>query len=191
MADDNNSEEYELIPEKEISELKEELKRIKEFEVQPTKKLSVNFAELNVKIDRLLAIFEEAFRELKVEEGGLTFQEKMKPLIERMDKVLEQNSQIAQGMVALNDVVSELKERIEVAGTMPVSNAPPPEPQEIMIPARSQEIAQPPEMPMLPSGPMPFGPPGREPLPGMLPPLPRGVPPPPPPAPPRRRGFFG
>lgn len=189
---ENNSEEYELVPEKEIEELKEELKRIKEFEVQPTKKLSVNFAELNIKIDRLLAIFEEALKELKVEEGGLTFQEKMKPLIERMDRLLEQQSQIAQGMVAVNDIVAELKERIEVAGTTPVSREAPTEmAREVKIPAQSQEIAPPPGPPPLPSGPMPAGPPAHEPLPGMLPPLPRGMPPPPPPAPPKKRGFFG
>ena len=168
MADDSS--EYELVPEKEIIELKDELKRIKELDVQPANKFGVGIAELTVKIDRLLAIFEDAFRELRLEQGGVSFQEKMQPLIERMDKTLEQNSQIAEAMVALNDNLNEVKQKVDGGA------------QRQPIP-QQQTFAQP-----LPRAIPQFQqsmPPRPPQLPGMLPPL--GMPPPPQPP---KKGMF-
>ncbi len=165
-----DSSDYELVPEKEIVELKEELRRIKELDVQPANKFGVGIAELSVKIDRLIAIFEDAFHELHLEQGGLSFQDKMQPLVERMDKILEQNSQIAEAMVALNDGMTEVKQKIN--GDM-------------LRPLAQNMQAQ----PMLRSGPQfvqPMMLRAPQPLPGMLPPL---APLPPPPLPPRK-GMF-
>ncbi len=102
--------EYEILPQKEISELKEELRKLKEFEITPSKKLGVQLVELNAKIDKLLSIFEEATTALQIEEGGLSFKEKMHPVIEKMNRILEQNSEIAQGIVAVADLVKDLRE---------------------------------------------------------------------------------
>ncbi|MEK6959649.1 MAG: hypothetical protein AABX47_00610 [Nanoarchaeota archaeon] len=109
---ESDSEVYELLPHKDILELKEELKNLK---AKPTEKnLTISMVELSTKLDRLIEIFEDAQEELKVEEGaGLSWQEKMKPLLERMDKVLEQNSEIARGLVGLSDQMNEFKETIE------------------------------------------------------------------------------
>ena len=101
----HESEEYELLPHKEIEGLREELQKLKEFEITPTKKLRVSLVELNHKLDKLLKIFDEARHEIRTEEIGLGFKEKMKPIIEKMDKVLEQQADIAEGMVALADIV--------------------------------------------------------------------------------------
>ena len=98
-------EEYELLPHREIEELKEELHKLKEFEITPTKKLRVSLVELNQKLDKLLKIFDEARHEIRTEEVGLGFKEKMKPFLEKMDKLLEQQADIAEGMVALADIV--------------------------------------------------------------------------------------
>jgi hypothetical protein len=118
MADDatpNHTEgdEYELVPYKEIQDLKEELKKLKDVPIPSSKKLQVSMDDLASKIDRMTAIFEEAGHEIKTEEGGLTFQEKMKPLFEKMNKVLEQNSEIAKGIVAVADLINELKSRLD------------------------------------------------------------------------------
>jgi len=111
MADKTVQEdEYELLPHREIEELKEELAKLKEFEVAPSKRLQVSLLELNTKLDKLLTIFEDATHEMRIEEGGLSFSEKMKPLLEKMNKVLEQNSEIASGILALADMVKEMKE---------------------------------------------------------------------------------
>jgi len=80
-------EQYELVPYKEIQDLKHELSKLKEIPIPTTKKLQVSIDELAMKLDRLTAIFEEAGHEIKTEEGGLTFQEKMKPLFEKMNKL--------------------------------------------------------------------------------------------------------
>ncbi len=101
-------EDYELLPHRDIVELREELRKLR---VQPSEKtLQISMVELATKIDRLIDIFEEAKEMIKVEEGALTFQEKIRPLIMRVEKVLEQNSQIAEGVVAIADMVNELKE---------------------------------------------------------------------------------
>ncbi|MEK6849563.1 MAG: hypothetical protein AABY01_03260 [Nanoarchaeota archaeon] len=113
-AEDN----YELVPYKEIQDLKEELKRLKDVPIPSTKKLQVTMDDLAAKMDRLTAIFEEAGHEIKTEEGGLSFQEKMKPLLEKMNKILEQNSEIAKGIVAVADLVNDLKGNMEEGFTV-------------------------------------------------------------------------
>lgn len=158
--------EYEILPHKEIEELKEELRKLKQFEVTPTKKMQITMTELNSKLDRLLMIFEEASTALHVEEGGLGFKEQIRPVIERLNKILQQNSEIAQGIVAVADMMRETKARPERPETMP----PPP--------ATSFG-------PPTPPGPAPGTPPP------LLPRTPPGTPPPerPPTPPPRRRRF--
>ena len=94
-------EEYELLPHKEIEDLKDELAKLKEFEIAPSKKLQLSLLELNNKLDKMVTIFEDASHEMKIEEGGLSFTDKMKPLLEKMNKILEQNSEIASGILAL------------------------------------------------------------------------------------------
>ncbi|MBW2969671.1 hypothetical protein KY319_00955 [Candidatus Woesearchaeota archaeon] len=170
MAEDEiptSEEEYELLPHKEIEELKDELAKLKEFEIAPSKKLQVSLLELDTKLDKLITIFEDAMHELRIEEGGLSFTEKMKPLLEKMNKILEQNSEIASGILALADMVKEIKEKPKTEFEAP-----------------KLEPTMPAEIPMPP---MP-GPPGKAPP---LPPMPPGVPPgaPLPPMPPKKRTF--
>ncbi len=174
MADDkaryvsSEGDDYEILPQKEIQELKEELRKLKEFEITPSKKMQVSLVELNTKLDKLLSIFEEAMTALQVEEGGMSFKDKMRPVLERMNKVLEQNSEIAQGIVAVADLVKDLREDLGKGVTVKESmiEAPQPAPMPFtpqMMPAPERT------MPQL--------------MPGMMPP---GMPPPPPP---RRRRF--
>jgi hypothetical protein len=173
MADDENpqtapgeEEEYELLPHKEIEDLKEELSKLKEFEIAPSKRLQVSLLELNTKLDRLMMIFEDATHELRVEEGGLSFTEKMKPLLEKMNKILEQNSEIASGILALADMVKELKEARPEEMSRPAYEVREEAPAPMMAP-RPAGMMAPPRAP--PVGMMPPGVP-----PGMpLPPLPR------------------
>lgn len=109
MAEEFDNEEFELLPHKEIIELREELKRMKESEINPTKKFSVGVSELNSKIDKLISIFEEAGQQMTQIEGGATFEEKMAPVNEKLNKILEQNGEIASALVALADMMNELK----------------------------------------------------------------------------------
>ncbi len=157
--------EYELLPHKEIEELKEELAKLKEFEIAPSKKLHVSLLELNTKLDKLITIFEDASHEMRVEEGGLSFTEKMKPLLEKMGKILEQNSEIASGILALADMIKEMKgERAEPAHEEP----------EIPTPLETPAFAmpQPAAPPAITAPPRPAPPVGAMPPAGGLPPLP-------------------
>ncbi len=158
MADEAPEDEYELLPHKEIEDLKDELAKLKEFEIAPSKKLQVSLLELNTKLDKLLTIFEDATHEMNVEEGGLSFTEKMRPLLEKMNKILEQNSEIASGILALADMVKELKEgktpeviREQPIFTMPEMPMQPP----MMAPApRTMPMMAPRAPPMPPMPPM-------------------------------------
>ncbi len=102
MADEDD---YELLPHKEIDELKQELARLKDFEVTPSKKLQVSIIELNQKLDKLITIFEDAAHEMRAEESSLSFAEKMQPLLDKMNKILDQNAEIASGILAVADML--------------------------------------------------------------------------------------
>ena len=171
MADEEPIEgEYELIPHKEIRELKEELQKLREFPAGPGTKLQISLDELSKKTDRMIEIFDEAFHEITTEEGGLSFKEKMQPLTDKMNKVLEQNAEIASGIVALADIMTELKGQLGHVQPKPIMRPP--------IPTNTG-----PSMPTTNGPPMIPRPPG-VPTHGFPrppgPPRPQGMPPPPP-----------
>lgn len=119
LSSDNYSDEgedYEVLPEKEVKDLREELKKMRTFEQTPSKTMQVSMNDLNAKLDKLLAVFDEASKDIKIEEGGLSFQEKMKPLVEKMNKILEQNSEIAEGIVAIADLIRDFRSDLETKG---------------------------------------------------------------------------
>lgn len=180
VSNKNEPEEYELLPHKEIEELKEELHKLKEFEITPTKKLRVSLVELNQKLDKLLKIFDEARHEIRSEEIGLGFKEKMKPIIEKMDKLLEQQADIAEGMVALADIVKEKKKEAVPSFNRPGLNIKQGLPESGSMPPRP---ALPGTMPPRPQAPMP-GPSNLPPRPPAKPSSQRV-----PPAPPRKKRF--
>lgn len=105
------SDEYEILPHNEIHELREQLMRLKERPTERTLQLAM--AESSAKMDRLINIFEEALTMIKVEEGSLSFTEKLRPLMEKMDKILEQNSEIAAGLVGIHDIMVDVKEQVD------------------------------------------------------------------------------
>ena len=108
---DDGSDEYEILPHKELHELRDQLMRLKERPTEKTMQLAM--AELVAKMDRLISIFDESLTMIKVDEGSLSFTEKLRPLMEKLDKVLEQNSEIAQGIVELHDGIIDIKESLE------------------------------------------------------------------------------
>jgi len=164
---------YELLPHKEIMELREQLQQLKN---KPTERnLQVAMVELSAKLDKMVDIFEEARHEIKIEEGGLTFQERMRPMMNRMEKILEQNSQIAEGIVAVADLIGEIKDGVVGGSASPAPETAPPMPE-------GPSMASP--MPPMPGPTPPLPPP-----PGAG--APAGMPPPPPmPPPPKKKGLF-
>ncbi len=211
-------EEYELLPHKEIIELREELRKVRSLPSGAGKHAEASYEVLTSKMDRLVDIFEEAEKTVSVEEGAATWKDKMAPFVEKMNKILEQNSEIAEGIVALADIMNEIKDKLEVGviykakeaevHTRPIPTPPRAAPMPPMGAPRPQGPMPPPGM-MAKPGPMPVParpgapmPPPSGAMPGMPPPLPRpGAPMPPPgapmpgpmPAPPaqKKRGLFG
>ena len=116
MPDDTAEENYELLPHKEIEDLKKELESLKEMDITPTKKLHISIIELNRNIGKLLDIFEEAIHEIKVEEGGLSFSDKIKPLATRLDKMEKNIEAIAD--VLSNVIAPSLSDLQEKSGGM-------------------------------------------------------------------------
>ncbi|MBW3001543.1 hypothetical protein KY338_00095 [Candidatus Woesearchaeota archaeon] len=180
------TEEYELLPHREIEDLKEELRKLKEFEITPTKKLRISLIELNKKLDKLLQIFDEARHDIRTEEIGLGFKEKMKPLMEKMETLQEQQADIAEGMVALADIVKGMKK--EKKPELEPPGMPPGMPPRPVGPPSS--TMGPPRPSGMPPGAPPRPPAGPPPRPGApMPPRPGMPPPRTPPKPPRKKRF--
>ncbi|MBI4141987.1 hypothetical protein HY484_03625 [Candidatus Woesearchaeota archaeon] len=126
VMDFDDGEDYEVLPESEVKGLRDELRKARKFDLSPSKELHISVNELNAKLDKLIGIFDEASRDLKIEEGGLTFHEKMRPLAEKMNKILEQNAEIAEGIVAIADIVKEFKDELETKGVLVAEKPAPP-----------------------------------------------------------------
>jgi hypothetical protein len=186
IVDEPVEEEYELLPHKEIIELKDELRRLKSVPTGAGKEVALG--ELAEKIDKLLDIFTEAMHQMRIEEGGVSFKEKMQPFTEKMNKILEQNSEIAEGIVALADIMNEVKSTVEEKLKVPKIGMP----SHVVRPKPSSfpGIGPAPGMPPMPGGPglrpMPSGAPPVPPLPSAG--GPAGMPPIPPP--PKKKGLF-
>ena len=119
MVDQGSEDEYELLPHREIEELKAELSKLKDFDIAPTKKLQVSLLELNAKIDKLITIFEDASHELRAEESSMSFAEKMQPLVERVNKIMDQNAELASGILAIADLLKEKDKELPVPPELP------------------------------------------------------------------------
>ncbi len=177
--------EYELLPRDEVKKIKAELETIKSGPAGSTssaKALVGSMTELNSSMNKMLEIFKTASSEIKRgEDEAELISKRLDPFLERLDKVIDQNEKIAEGIVAIADMVKEMKE----------SNKGPEMP---VLPPLDR---QPPRFPE----PDPFGPPpgGPQPSGPMMPPPqqppPQGAPPPtmPPPGPmsDEKKGLFG
>jgi len=134
-------------------------------------------------LERMFKIFEVAATDIEEERiAEKSFEDKIQPLLNKMEDLEQQNKDIAEGLLALADVVKEnsqknsLKHRIE---TYPTRTEP-----------RMENKVELDNLPSMEKPPMPA--PAAEPKPlGDLPPLPgQGVPPPMPPPPPEKKGLF-
>lgn len=184
MPDDADEEDYEILPEKEIKELKDELKKLKQGEVTPSKQFHISMIELSRRVDRLTDIFDEALKAIKEEEGGLSLSERLRPLNEKLQKIHEQQLDIAEGVVTLADMIKDMKRKMGAQFEGEELQQPP------KLALGFSELPTPPPLPRSPppfSPPSQFGPPPRPPQ-QWTPRPPAELPPPPPP--PRRKGLF-
>jgi|TARA_B100001971_G_C18164447_1_gene523341 hypothetical protein len=103
-----NEEGYEIMPYKEIVQLKKQITDLQKQVGDPNSKdLLVSMDKLTKTMDSMLKLFAQAADEMKLEEkteSELT--EKIEPLMEKIRGMEHQNKTIAEGMVAIADMVN-------------------------------------------------------------------------------------
>ncbi|MBI2576902.1 hypothetical protein HYV84_06820 [Candidatus Woesearchaeota archaeon] len=102
---------YEIMPYKEVVELKNQIAELQQKVGDPNAKdLLVSMQNLTKTMDSMLKLFSAAAEEMKLEEKTESeLHEKLSPLIEKVEKLEEQNRTIAEGMVAIADMVKEMR----------------------------------------------------------------------------------
>lgn len=108
MVDD-----FEIVPEKEVSNLKKEISKLKQDPLGQSEagsKLYTTMDNLNESMNNMLNLFKIAADGMQNEEKEEVFlAEKIKPLFEKVDKVIDQNEKIAKALVAIADMIDDLK----------------------------------------------------------------------------------
>ncbi len=101
-------EEEEFAPYKDISELKKELEGMKPRRDVSTKELYDVVSKLADTISGMLEVFGAAADQMRLEEKGYEAEfRKHEMIISKLDKILDQNKTIAEGMVAVVEMVKQ------------------------------------------------------------------------------------
>ena len=104
-------EEYELVPEKEVEDLKKDIDEIKKnpFGSSPSAKELVRaIKDLNDSVNHLIGLFRDAADAMKLEEKeSEAIGKKLAPMLQKMDSLIDQNEKIARGIVGVADMVRE------------------------------------------------------------------------------------
>ncbi|MBN4049131.1 hypothetical protein JYT91_00770 [archaeon AH-315-M20] len=97
---------YDLLPHHEIEELKRQVEELKTRSDKSSSREIVNSLEqLTKSMDAMLRLFTDAARGVKGEEKEHSI------IVERLDAVIDQNKTIAEGMVAVSDMVKDFVEK--------------------------------------------------------------------------------
>ena len=169
-------EDFDLVPYKDISELKRELEGMKGRKDVPAADICSAVQKLTQTITDMLEVFGAATEQMKLDEREYESEaKKHEMIISKLDKLIEQNRTIAEGMVAIVEMVKEkiiapTKEREEMFKPQREESLfkPRPEPRPFMRPEwqprpepvqRTQPILATPQMasPMPPMPPPDFG----------------------------------
>lgn len=154
---------YEIMPYKEIAELKRQIQELKSN--TGSDKLLNSINNLTEKMDSLIELFRTAADEMKLEEKDEHFvAKKIEPLIDKLDEIIDQNKTIAEGMVSVAEMV---KEHTGKAMERPIQQAPRAfKPQPIAQPEFGPDFERNTPEPIFPGMP----PPANMPFPGNIPP---------------------
>ena len=108
----NDEEEYTIMPQKSMENLKKELDDLKKKtaggDIVVSKELLYSVDNLSKSINGMMELFKIASEEMKLEEREKdVVSEKLDPLSQKLDSLIEQNQKIAKGIVAVADMVRE------------------------------------------------------------------------------------
>jgi hypothetical protein len=147
------ADEYEIMPHKEILEIKKELEKMR---ASPKGSLDGSLNRLSDSIDSLMGLFKNASEDIKMEQhDDKLLLEKIEPLFAKLEMVIEQNEKIAKGIVAIADMIKRQEEpeapkfepRPEFAPTEPRPEFRPPEQQRFPGPERFADFPPRTDMP--------------------------------------------
>ena len=145
MADE---EEYELLPRHEIENLKKDLERLKKHplgEIPEGENILEAINNLNTNIKKLVDLFTKT-------ESDLASQYSDSNAIDNINIIKQQNEQIAHGIVAVADLVREIKEETKPLSQEPKIPIPQPN-QNTSFPSEQGMLRQQPFMPQAPNQP--------------------------------------
>jgi hypothetical protein len=156
--DDNNGD-YELTPHKKLAMLERAISDLKSKKLTPEEqassdKLLNSMKQLDTSIGSLVEMFQTAAESMGLEEKESEAVNKaLKPVMDKLDLLIEQNQKIAKGVVAVADMVTDeiprLRDEIKRLSMM---SQPRFVPQPVPVPVRTFEAPRP-EMPSrMPTG---------------------------------------
>ena len=115
MAD---KEPFEIVPKKEVEDLKKDVEELKENPLGSSSsgnELISSVGRLTQSMDNMFELFKVANKEIKEEASTLEFIKKITPLFDnlnkKLDKLTEQHDRIAEGVVAVAEMVKEIKDK--------------------------------------------------------------------------------
>ncbi len=183
---EETGEEYQLVPHARVRELE---KQVRELKADPIGSSSSGTAMkesidgLSKSMTGMVNLFKDAADSMKMEEKESDIiVQKINPLTEKVDTLIEQNKKIAKGILAVADMVQEFieKQKSEPAA-QPIQLPPGPAPPTMAPRPMAPQQGYAPQRMAPPRGAPPMG----MPPPAMIPPPPGG------PQPPRKKGLFG
>lgn len=119
---------YELMPLDEIKRLKDEISELKkEKHYAPSFVVAKSLDRLANSLEGLFKIFEVAATDIEQDNTSkLSFEEKISPIIAKLEMLESQNKDIAEGMLALADIVKKLDEKRSSKDVVPYGMPPRP-----------------------------------------------------------------
>lgn len=99
---------YGVMPQSEISDLRKQMKKLQEGDSLDSNQLLQSMNNLTKGMDSMLQLFKTAAEEMKLEEiEEKALSREVQPMMDRLNEIIEQNKVIAEGMIALADLVKE------------------------------------------------------------------------------------
>ncbi len=156
--DDDDS--YDILPHRQINELKRQIDELKAKQDRSSPKELVSAMDSLAKtIDSLMNLFQQASQDLKYqlkEEGLASGKDSVH---EKLDRIIDQNTIIANGMVAVSNMVKEFARQKKPMQQQRPNNFPPRQPGfQQQMPQMNQNMQQnpsmfnsPPQMPQMPA----------------------------------------
>lgn len=107
------SEEYEILPHKEIQRLRSQLNDVR-GNVSPESNLQSSIDRLARSMNSMMSLFRAAEEDLKIEEHDTdSFQKQIGPMMARLDQISDQNEKIAEGIISLVELLKNNEIKME------------------------------------------------------------------------------